>query len=458
MGKWQRVTTALVASGLTAVIATGLAACGGSTSAGVGTQCTKPNGTLGSGAVAAVSGKNLGAMSSAAKAPAAGKALQIATFLPVSGTDASEGLPAQYGVQLAVSQNKDLGSGYTLSVKTTNYEGANGPDTGLGTSIPTQLVADDNVIAVAGPFNSGIAKVAMPITNGAGLVMMSMANTNPGLTKQQYAAANSIDFSKLHPAGKSNAYFRVPGTDDVQGKVDAEIAYTNLGCPSAYVVDDNTVYGTGLSDFFTDNFKSLGGTIVGSRQHITAAQVANLSSLASQIKSANPAVVFYGGVTSGGGGALKKALVAAGFTKPMVGGDGIAADSSFVTTAGGAASVGVWGTVAAPDVSSLTSSAAKKFADDYKTFTAGKSNNDLTPYAAMAYDVAMIEIQAIKTAITAGSVTRDDVRKNIQAISYQGITGQISFDANGDNAGPKVFAVYAVDSTQKWVYKTQVNG
>ena len=285
----------------------------------------------------------------------AASTINIATFLPVSGTDASEGLPAQYGVDLAVSQNTNLGGGFTLGVKHTNYEGSNGPDTSLGTSIATSLVTDNSVIAVAGPFNSGIAKVAMPITNGNGLVMISMANTNPGLTKSQYAPDSGIDFATLHPTGKPEAYFRIPGTDDVQGKVDAQLAFTTLGCKTVYVVDDNTTYGTPLANYFTTAYTGLGGKTVGTRQHITAAQVGNMTSLASQIKSANPDTVFYGGVTSGGGAALKKALVAAGFDHPMVGGDGIADDSGFVTTAGASAAVNSWGSVAAPDVSTLTS-------------------------------------------------------------------------------------------------------
>jgi branched-chain amino acid transport system substrate-binding protein len=385
--------------------------------------------------------------------------LVIATELPVVGTDASVGLPTQYGADLAVSQNKDLGGGYTLSVQNENYAGANGPDTGIATTSVTKLVNDPKVIAGIGPFNSGIAKVTIPISNNAGLVFISPANTNPGLTKKEYAEANSINFDTLHPAGKPNAYFRIPGTDDVQGKVDAQIAFTTLGCKTAFVVDDNSVYGKGLADFFTTNFTSDGGKTVGSRQSITAQQVSNLSTLADTIKNAKPDVVFYGGITSGGGGALKKALVDKGFTNPMVGGDGIASDDNFLTTAGADAAVGTWGSVAAPDLSALSSAAATKFTNDYKAFVTGKPNNTLYPYSAMAYDSTMIVITAIKNVIASGQdVTRDAVRAEVQKANYAGVTGQISFDANGDNAGPKVFSIYAVDSSKKWGYKTQING
>jgi branched-chain amino acid transport system substrate-binding protein len=462
MGKWHRIVTTLTATGLTAAVAVGLAACGGggaSSSAG----CATPNGSASLPRSQAVASSPLLAASAlgpqAKTAPSAGRELVIATELPVVGTDASVGLPTQYGADLAVSQNKDLGGGYTLSVQNENYAGANGPDTGIATTSVTKLVNDPKVIAGIGPFNSGIAKVTIPISNNAGLVFISPANTNPGLTKKEYAEANSINFDTLHPAGKPNAYFRVPGTDDVQGKVDAQIAFTTLGCKTAFVVDDNSVYGKGLADFFTTNFTSDGGKTVGSRQSITAQQVSNLSTLADTIKNAKPDVVFYGGITSGGGGALKKALVDKGFTNPMVGGDGIASDDNFLTTAGADAAVGTWGSVAAPDLSALTSAAATKFSTDYKAFVTGKPNNTLYPYSAMAYDSTMIVITAIKNVIASGQdVTRDAVRAEVQKANYAGVTGQISFDANGDNAGPKVFSIYAVDSSKKWGYKTQING
>jgi|SRR5579871_2269159 branched-chain amino acid transport system substrate-binding protein len=386
------------------------------------------------------------------------KNIQLGTLLPVSGTDASVGLPTQYGVDLAVSQAK-LPNGYKLTVDHQNYEGASGPDTGIGSTAAHALVSNANVVAVVGPFNSGIAKVAIPITNAAGLTMISPTNTNPGLTLQQYADANGINFSLLHPAGKPDAYFRICGNDVAQGKVDAQIAAAPpISAKTAFVVDDDTVYGKGLADFFTTTFTSNGGTTVGSRTSITSAQISNVSSLASTIAGLKPDVVFYGGVTSGGGGALKKALVAAGYNGPMVGGDGIADDPAWLQTAGDAA-VNTYGTVAAPDNSQLTSAAATAFKSAYTSYVSGKPDNTLLPYSAMAYDAANIEIQAITNVINAGKdVTRANVRDAVAAITYTGLTGTIHFDSNGDNAGQKVFSVYVVDpATKQWVFKTQVN-
>jgi branched-chain amino acid transport system substrate-binding protein len=382
------------------------------------------------------------------------KALKIGTELPVSGTDAAVGLPTQYGADLAVQQNKDLGSGYTLTIVHKNDEGTSGPDPSIGAANVQQLIADSSVMAIVGPFNSGVAKQEIPIVNQNTIVAISPANTNPGLTKQEFAQENGINFDLLHPAGKPESYFRLPGTDDIQGKVDADIALAApISATSAYVIDDNTTYGKGLAKVFTTEFTSHGGSIVGSTS-ITPDQVSNLPQLATTIVGKSPTVVFYGGVTSGGGGALKKDLVEKGGNMAMVGGDGIADDPAWLTTAG-AAAVNTYGTVAAPDITGLTSATAQSFITAYKAAFPGK---DLLPYSASSYDAAMIEITAMKNLIKAGkTVTRAAVRDEIAGISYDGVTGHISFDANGDNSGQKVFSVYGVGNNGQWGFVRLVN-
>jgi branched-chain amino acid transport system substrate-binding protein len=323
------------------------------------------------------------------------------------------------------------------------------------------LVNDPAVMAVVGPFNSGVAAAEMPIVNSSGgPVLISPANTNPGLTLQEFAAPRGFDWNKLHPAGKPDYYFRIPANDFVQGQVETQVALSSqVNCHKAFIIDDNTAYGKGLADYFTTHYTQAGGTTVGSRTSITPDQVSTFPQLATTVKSSGADCTFYGGVTSQGGAALKKALVAAGYNGPMISGDGIAADPGWISTAG-AAAVGSIATTPAPDPSTLTSSDATKFKSDYTAYVQGKSNNDLIPYSAYGYVAALIEITAIKSLINANkAVTRLAVRDEIAKIQYSGITGNVSFDANGDNAGAKVFAVYAVAPTDptKWAYQTTIN-
>ncbi len=374
----------------------------------------------------------------------------IATDFPVSGTDGSEGIPAQNGVELAVSQAK-LHGNYTLTLKKFD-DAVNGAHNATqGATNLTKMVADPCVVAAAGPFNSSVAGAEIPIASQNGLALISPSNTNPGLTLQQYAQTYGFNFDKLHPAGKPQAYFRICANDVAQGKEVAKLA-TEAGLKKAYVVDDSEPYGKGLADFFEQNFTASGGTVIdpaASRDEISAANTTNLGSLADKIKQAAPDVVFFGGVTSGGGAALRSALSSKGVAAPMYGGDGIAQDPSFIQIAGATAAEGSVGTVAAPDLSGLSSSAgAQAFEKAYKA----KYNTDPIAYSVNSFDIGGLMVAAINRVIDSGKpVNRANVLAEIAKTSYDGITGHITFDQNGDNSGQKVFSVYKVQGGQ-WVF------
>lgn len=405
-------------------------------------------------------------LSACASTKAGGTVLKIGTDLPVTGVSAGGAKPAENGVVLAVKLNQDLGHGYTLDVVTKDDSALDGlgPSGDIGQQNIKSLIADNAVIAGVGPFNSGIAKVEMALINGAGLTFISPTNTNPGLTKAQFAQANGItNFAEMHPSGKPDAYFRLPGTDDVQGKVLAEIAalrhiYGGPEAKRAFIVDDNSTYGIGLANYFNDAFTAQGGTVAGRVAITDALRKTSLMGLAAQILAAHPDIVFYGGISGVGGDVLKKDIALMGSPAlPFIGGDGIADDPSWPKLATSAGAVNTIGTIPAPDVSALTSSAALDMEDAYKQMFPGQA---LNPFAVLGYDCAMVEINAIKHLIANGQdVTRAAVRNMVAQLSYVGITGAIAFDANGDNTGPKVFSVYDIlDTTGVWHYVRQFNG
>jgi branched-chain amino acid transport system substrate-binding protein len=74
----------------------------------------------------------------------------------------------------------------------------------------------------------------------------------------------------------------------------------------------------------------------------------------------------------------------------------------------------------------------------------------------MAYDAAMVLITAIKQLIRADQpVTREALIDQVQHIQYAGVTGPISFDANGDIAHG-VFSLYRVQDGA-WVFVQQLS-
>jgi branched-chain amino acid transport system substrate-binding protein len=404
---------------------------------------------------------------------------KLATEFPVSGPDAPYGLPAQYAVDLAVSQNTNLGAGYTLTAVNMDDEG----DPNVGLANVVNLASDPSVMEIVGPLDSTVAVAEIPAITTKGLAEISPTNTNPGLTISAYAPRYGIPFATLHPTGLPEYYFRISNNDVVQGDGDAKFAgkvarqgQPALHVPTAFVVDDTTAYGVGLADYFTRFFTSsvVGGATVGARTSITPATLGTLPQLAAEIEAAKPDVVFYGGFTSGGGCKLVAALATTGYQHPVIGGAGIAGDPAC------AADIGqdgiVFATAASPDPALLTTSPqGLAFQKSYTQFVASKPNNTLQPFAAQAYDAAMVEITAIKRLIGAGEpVTRVAIRDQIARIQYRGVSnafaggytfGDISFagppspgvvapvDGNGDDTF-RIFSIYVTGggSVGKWTY------
>lgn len=373
-----------------------------------------------------------GSTGSSTSAPSSGggsaQTIKIGIDLPVSGADASIGIPTQNGAVLAIEEaNKNgfAGGKYKLEASTLDDAVQGKHDPAQGAQNVKTFIADSAVLAMIGPFNSNVAKSEIPLTNDAGLVQIAPSTTNDGLTIGD-------DAKKLRTAHPDvNAFFRVCTRDSRQGATLAQIAAQRLGFKRVFIIDDNETYGKGLADVFEASFKQLGGTVLG-HEHTTANQQ-DFKALLTKAASLKPDVVFYGGTTSTGGGLVRKQMADAGLgSVPYLGGDGIS-DDEFEKVAGDSAN-GAYMTTAAPDADKLPS--AKTFVQAYKA----RFNGDVGPYSANAYTAAKIEIAAIEKAINddGGKMpTRADVLKNVAATkNFDSPIGKIGFDANGDTTAP----------------------
>jgi branched-chain amino acid transport system substrate-binding protein len=375
-----------------------------------------------------------------AEPAAAGQTIKIGVDLPVSGADASIGIPTQNGAVLAVEEaNKNGFAGGKFKLDTSLLDDAvqGKHDPAAGAQNVKTFIADSSVLAMVGPFNSNVAKAEIPLTNDAGLVQIAPSTTNDGLTIGD-------DAKKLRTAHPDvNTFFRVCARDSRQGAALAQIAWQKLGYKKAFIIDDNETYGKGLADVFEASFKQLGGTVLG-HEHTTANQQ-DFKALLTKAASLHPDVVFYGGTTSTGGGLVRKQMADAGLGKtPYLGGDGIS-DDEFEKVAGDSAN-GSYMTVAAPDASKLPS--AKAFIAAYTA----RFKSNVGPYSANAYTAAKIEIAAIEKAINdAGGKmpTRADVLKYVAATKdFDSPIGKVGFDANGDTTSP-ILTLYQVTGGKK---------
>ena len=381
------------------------------------------------------------------------KTIKIATELPTSGKDASSGKPAENGAHLAVDQanaNHTI-PGYTLVFVPKDDVGPSGiHDPAVGAQNVTALAGDALVAGIVGPFNSNVAKAEMPITNQAPIAQISPANTNQCLTKntpESGCTGSSNLIPTLRPTGKVN-YFRIATTDDHQGPGGADYLYKTSGYKKAYVIDDAEVYGIGIANTFSKEWQSLGGTVLGrsSEPGTTTSYV----SILTQIASKHPDVIYFGGLDSTGGILIRQQMLQVPGLQSTAfgGGDGLVT-SSFSKNISSNNGGSVYGTTATVDAALAPS--AKTFYQQYNS-TYGAAN--FGAYSAAGYDCANIIIQAVKTALANGAHTaqnssdtagakafRQAVINAIQNISFDGVLGHQSFDANGDTTN-RVITIY----------------
>jgi len=367
--------------------------------------------------------------------------VKIGVELPLSGGEAPNGGPTLNGIKLAIQQIAVPGYTVQLNTQDDAVNGVNNPDQGAK-NIAT-LVSDTSVFAVVGPFNSAVAKAEIPVSNEAGLIQCSPANTNSTLT----IGATAVALRQAHP--DKIAYVRVVANDDYQGLADATIAFKDLSKKAMYIVDDQTTYGKYLADVVQAQFTKMGGQVV--KRDGAGTNVSDYTSLLTAAKALNPDVVFYGGVTSTGGGVLRKQMVANGMGDlPFIGGDGISdgaasVASSFLNIAGDQGDVGTWMTTAGahdiPDRATLSTA--------YKT----AFNAELGAYSAAAYACTQVYLEALK----AVGPDREKIRAYVTDPShaFDTVLGSIGFDANGD-INQHIISYYQFDPTTKdWKFVRQ---
>lgn len=197
-----------------------------------------------------------------------GKTLIISSDLPLQGTNKDQNTETNNAIALYLDQlgNKVTakdGTVYSLQFKTyDDSTAAKGSwDDAQCAKNAQDHVANTNEIAVMGTFNSGCAKIIVPILNqdpNGPMLQVSNANTNPGLTK----AWDPGEPDKYYPTGKRN-YGRVIATDDFQGAGGAQFASQDLKVKKCYVLDDNSTYGQGVAKAFADAAPGQGITVAG---------------------------------------------------------------------------------------------------------------------------------------------------------------------------------------------------
>jgi branched-chain amino acid transport system substrate-binding protein len=230
---------------------------------------------------------------------AASKTLIIGTDLPLQGASADASADTNRAIELYVKQQKGKAGKYSIQIKKyDNSTAAKGAwDDATCAKNANDHVANKNEIAVMGTYNSGCAKIEIPVLNqapGGGMLMVSHANTNPGITKTW----DPGEPAKYYPTGQRN-YGRVIATDDFQGAAGAQFAAKDLKVKKCVVLNDAQTYGVGVATAFKDEAKKQGIEIVADKAWDS--KQPNYTALFEGFKSLNPDCVYLGGINDNNG-------------------------------------------------------------------------------------------------------------------------------------------------------------
>jgi branched-chain amino acid transport system substrate-binding protein len=296
-----------------------------------------------------------------------------------------------------------------------------------------------SVIGVIGTFNSGCAKLVIPIANRESLAMVSPANTYPGLTEGG-PGTEAGEPDNYYPSGTRN-YARVVWNDQFQGAANAQYA-NELGLKKIFILNDGETYGLGIATLFAEYAEKLGIQILGNQKWDKKAS--SYESLASRIAATNPDAIFLGGIVCNNGGKLIKDLKAGNPDAQIIGPDGWTPISATIEGAGAAAN-DMYITQPGVPVDQL-SGAGQEFVNGF-TEANGKAPNPYTVYAAQA---AVVLLDAIER----GGDDRAKVSEELFNTDIQdGILGNFQIDENGDTTLGTV-SVYQVKNGEETFVKT----
>ncbi|WP_207454199.1 ABC transporter substrate-binding protein [Herbiconiux sp. SYSU D00978] len=179
--------------------------------------------------------------SPAADRPADG-VFSVGTILPQTGSLEFLGPPEFAGVDLAIADIEAAGDAFPFSVEN------NDRDSGDTTTDTATLSAEEliglNTDVIVGAASSGVSFTFIDAVTGAGIVQISPANTSP-------------DFSEYDDDGY---YWRTAPSDVLQGRVLGNLI-TGDGFANVGIIYLNDPYGIGLTENATEAIEAAGGAV-----------------------------------------------------------------------------------------------------------------------------------------------------------------------------------------------------
>lgn len=336
----------------------------------------------------------------------------IGEFGSLTGGTATFGISTHEGLSLALGEINANGGVLGKPIRVVTEDNQSKPEEAVTAVL--KLIKQNQVVAVIGEVASSRSLAAAPQCQSNHIPMLSPASTNPKVTQV------------------GDYIFRACFIDPFQGSTMAKFAVNSLKFHKfAILTDTKNDYSTGLTQFFRDTVKALGGEIVAEESY-SEGDIEFKAQLTA-LRGAAPEAIYVPGYYT------ECALIARqarelGVTATLLGGDGW--DSPKTVEIGGKFVDGVYFTNHYSEEE--TRPEVQKFIADYKGAYGGKIPDAM---AVLGYDAMKMMADAIKRAgSTDGKAIRDALASTTD---FPGVSGRLTMDANRN--AQKAIVVLKID-------------
>ena len=335
---------------------------------------------------------------------AGGQPVKVAAIFSLTGIAAAHNAPLVDVTRLAVDELNQNGGLLGHPVALTLLDNQSTP---LGSKMAAEQAVQLGPIAVIGAHWSSHSLAMAPILQQAGIPMISPGSTNPQVTLV------------------GDYIFRACFVDSFQGRAMANFAYNDLKARTAAVFRNiDETYSVTLADYFIKSFRNHGGEVIMDVAY--RGKAVDFSDILKPAALRKAEVLYVPGYTRDSGLLIKQA-VAMGIRATFLGGDawdeiwkvaGTALEGSYQTAA--------WHPdVPLPRSIHLKEIFRRRFGSDIQNVS-----------APLAYDAVMLLADAVRRA---GSLQKEKLRDALsRTVGFNGATGIISFNAQGDPSGKDV--------------------
>ena len=345
--------------------------------------------------------------------------IKIGLGAMLTGDYAALGIDIKNGAEMAV-QEKGTILGHRVVLQAED-DGCAGPPS---VAIAEKFCNDPLVVGVVGYMCSGGSKPASDVHNKYKVVMISPSSTAWELT------ARGIPI-----------FFRTCWNDKIQARRAAEFALSR-GWMRVVALHDKSDYGQSLAEDFVKNMKK-GGAKILAFEGITRGDK-DFTPVLTKIRLLRPQLIYFGGMAAEGV-LIVRQMKRVGLRKvKFMSDDGCYTEKDFIQ-AGGDAALGAYITYAQePDPEWV-----KRFEARYGP------RQTFSPQAYDAANILMMAVEKVAEKMPDGSLLIDKkkLRDAISKTSYNGITGKIEFDKNGDRTGSVVVIYQVVEEGGKRFFK-----